>query len=634
MLSGRRSDDIVNGGGGGGGGGGGDGGRGATGSSDDSSDAESDDDVCLWSLAMNDSTAMDIDKREREREQRKRKRKRDMERERKGRHEHGRGARGSAAECAETEFGCGKCRWAKSGCLDCSPEKAEAAKRRKALRLSLGGTSSSNSGRRMSSSKSGGGGGGCSSNSGGSGSGSGSVSSKISGRDSASHSSKNGRTAPHTTTTTTTTTASAGMDHGGNGGRAHDHDIRSVKEQLSYIAQHLRRHWPLEEGPFLTAARARVTPNIFVEARVGSTSDMVWTSDGGIDSSCFTSAVGFKLESDSRFRLGDRLDGLAETCKAGVLDGVGAMRALRDEPQNPISWVTVKCPSARDRASPDDSADKKTIEFSTFIDGGRGAVHRCPSSEQMLVFDRQFSTSNWVTNIHNHEINGGAPSLQFMHAPFVTEAHFDNMCVAPCLKQIAGESLFLAWSFEEGRACGLTDEADATTWTAGDGWRKFFMMSSSRLILLRPADVAVIAPGAYHRVFTLKTKVVGYAHFLDSAAMAHGLPSMAYELQHTEDWIGPRGSLTYPPLILLEGLRYEAIRSPRSHAAALMRHLVGTHMNRSLSKKDAGEHVARLVTACESGDEDVYELLAQAGNELRVNLLDLLRKVSELGGAG
>ena len=99
-----------------------------------------------------------------------------------------------------------------------------------------------------------------------------------------------------------------------------------------------------------------------------------------------------------------------------------------------------------------------------------------------------------------------------MHAPFVTESHFDNMCVAPCLKQVAGESLFLAWSFEEGRQAELTDDADAAAW-AGDGWRKFFQMRTSRLILLRPGDVAVLAPGAYHRVFTLKTKVGGLSQF-------------------------------------------------------------------------------------------------------------------------
>ena len=58
----------------------------------------------------------------------------------------------------------------------------------------------------------------------------------------------------------------------------------------------------------------------------------------------------------------------------------------------------------------------------------------------------------------------------------------------------------------------LTDDTDAPAWV-GDGWRKFFQMRTSRLILLRPGDVAVLAPGAYHRVFTLKTKVGGLSQF-------------------------------------------------------------------------------------------------------------------------
>ena len=55
----------------------------------------------------------------------------------------------------------------------------------------------------------------------------------------------------------------------------------------------------------------------------------MWTPTGGIDSSCFASAVGYKLYGDSRFSLGDKLDRLAERCRDGDLDGPGVMRILR-----------------------------------------------------------------------------------------------------------------------------------------------------------------------------------------------------------------------------------------------------------------------------------------------------------------
>ena len=70
-------------------------------------------------------------------------------------------------------------------------------------------------------------------------------------------------------------------------------------------------------------------------------------------------------------------------------------------------------------------------------------------------------------------------------------------------------ALFLVWSFEEGREKALDDGTNEEEW-ARDGWSRFFSMRTSRLILLRPGDIAVLAPGAFHRVFTLETKVVTY----------------------------------------------------------------------------------------------------------------------------
>lgn len=54
----------------------------------------------------------------------------------------------------------------------------------------------------------------------------------------------------------------------------------------------------------------------------------------------------------------------------------------------------------------------------------------------MLSFDeRFFSNCNWVESSRISEVKGAAPSLQFMFAPFVSAAHFDNLCLTPCLKQ-------------------------------------------------------------------------------------------------------------------------------------------------------------------------------------------------------
>ena len=66
-----------------------------------------------------------------------------------------------------------------------------------------------------------------------------------------------------------------------------------------------------------------------------------------------------------------------------------------------------------------------------------------------------------------------------MHAPFLSESHFDNMSVVPCLKQVAGESLFLVWSFEEGLECELTDDAEVLL----QGASPYFPVASAQACL-------------------------------------------------------------------------------------------------------------------------------------------------------
>ena len=80
-------------------------------------------------------------------------------------------------------------------------------------------------------------------------------------------------------------------------------------------------------------------------------------------------------------------------------------------------------------------------------------------------------------------------------------------------------SYFLqVWSLEDGIKYGLTEESEGpqpddktkrALWD-GDEWQTFFDMPSSRLMLLMPGDVAFLKAGAFHRVFTLETKVVAY----------------------------------------------------------------------------------------------------------------------------
>lgn len=63
------------------------------------------------------------------------------------------------------------------------------------------------------------------------------------------------------------------------------------------------------------------------------------------------------------------------------------------------------------------------------------------------------------------------------------------------------------WSLEDGIASGLKpDQGDDARWKR-DAWDVFFGLPSARLMFLRPGDTAVLRAGAFHRVFTLKTKV-------------------------------------------------------------------------------------------------------------------------------
>ena len=331
------------------------------------------------------------------------------------------------------------------------------------------------------------------------------------------------------------------------------------------------------------------------------------------------------------FSLGEQLDDFTARCEKGHLDGLGVMRHIRDSanPTCPISHVEVKgpLPGRRGSGRRDDSEKAHLMEFREFIEGQSGSVLKCASSRKLLSIDSEFELANWIGNVLNPELLGALPSLQFMHAPFVTETHVDNFCVVPCLKQVAGVSLFLVWDFQEGIERGLDGATSAAAW-ADDGWQKFFAMRSSRLLLLRPGDYAMLRPGAFHRVFTIETKVVAYVNFLNARALWSGLDSLAREVSepgHAADRISP-------VRLLLEGLRHESTRG-KNGVADLFEHMeakFGPTPAPRCSLKAAWSFFQWIVDACARGEQRVYDVLAVAGDHLQTNLLELLKEVMKM----
>jgi len=162
--------------------------------------------------------------------------------------------------------------------------------------------------------------------------------------------------------------------------------------------------------------------------------------------------------------------------------------------------------------------------------------------------------------------------LQMMYAPFLTRTHRDQLGVYSWMKQLSGVSLFVVWSLEDGIEYGLTEESEGpqpddktkrALWD-GDEWQTFFDMPSSRLMLLMPGDVAFLKAGAFHRVFTLETKVVAYSNYLDAHTFDEALSSI-----HRDSAIGEGVSFGHVILLLLEGLKYEASRGGPERAPRL-----------------------------------------------------------------
>ena len=267
-------------------------------------------------------------------------------------------------------------------------------------------------------------------------------------------------------------------------------DESSLQDQLGYVHSFLCEHYPEEAESFRSAASTRRTPAIFV-----NTSKENLLASGALEQVLRGTDVAIKLTHDS-FTLGSVLDEYTLRSLCGDLRGLDVMRCIRDLPNCPFRHLDVKGRRARGRGPSrnDDTHGQRTVPFTDFIAGGVGACLKCPgASQKLMTLDANFTRSNWIGQVCQADLGGAMPSLQFVHAPFLTETHVDNWTVVPCLKQIAGVSLFLAWSFVEGVQMGLTSDTSSAKWAEKDGsWRTFFAMRSSRLLLVRPGDFVLM----------------------------------------------------------------------------------------------------------------------------------------------
>ena len=161
--------------------------------------------------------------------------------------------------------------------------------------------------------------------------------------------------------------------------------------------------------------------------------------------------------------------------------------------------------------------------------------------------------------------------LQAMHRGFHTRTHADDFGVAPLVRNLAGRTWFVAWSLEEGEAARLGDrwrvrgspsrlneETPEAAWedASPDGaWAALLALASATFVLVGPGDQAVIRPGAFHRVFSLTSKVALYWNYHDLLSLEEGAAAYSRDVR---SGAASRGSLH---TLLLQALRREAGRA-------------------------------------------------------------------------
>ena len=109
--------------------------------------------------------------------------------------------------------------------------------------------------------------------------------------------------------------------------------------------------------------------------------------------------------------------------------------------------------------------------------------------------------------------------------------------------------LVAAWSFEDAKAHGLTQEYDEYgSPTRQVDWDKLRAMPSARLFVLRQGDVLLMPAGTYHYVYTIRRKLVLAGDFANASGWTTRVESVkefgadqSHQVSH-----GPPGA-TWPP---------------------------------------------------------------------------------------
>lgn len=245
-------------------------------------------------------------------------------------------------------------------------------------------------------------------------------------------------------------------------------------------------------------------------------------------------------------------------------DGVLA-RTLRLLPHDGDAAVAVICKSHAhvhvlvrghtsrfDGQSGDDSApseseegSRSTMRLDQFNEMATGAVMRLEFGE--LGAQVPLAVGNAVGR---KTLSAG---VQMMKRGFHTRTHRDQYGVAGIVRNVAGRTWFIVWGREEGDTARLNDSTPEGDWDKRSTWSTLFGLASATFVLLGPGDQAVLRPGAYHRVFSLTTKVAAYWNHHDLFTVAEGAPSYSLD--------GGGGRTRLLEKFFVEALEAEARRS-------------------------------------------------------------------------
>lgn len=287
---------------------------------------------------------------------------------------------------------------------------------------------------------------------------------------------------------------------------------------------------PDEARAMLDSSRDRARPDVFAREETIS-----W-DHRGLDGA-FLASGKVCIKCGDAFPCGARLDSIVER----RLTGVEAMAELK---AHGLTYVTPEH---------EDGGGTGTLKTEAFAAKGSGAVFRA-CLPGLVETRADFESGNWARHLPPRARATFEPKLLLIHAPFVTKTHRDNVGVWAWVKTFAGLSIFLVWSLEDGERLDLTDATPDDAWTRRGAWRSFFSMPSARLLVLQRGDFAVLRAGAYHRVFTLETKVVAYGDYFCAGGFEATLASVRRDERPHELGVDD---------VLLAGLKHAAKTKPQ-----------------------------------------------------------------------